>query len=200
MRTFEDAIGEMVDAFARLPGISRRGAEKLVYHLLQAPEEVSDTLAKAVYNGRHAIGYCKRCFNLTDGEECSICRNPKRDQTILCVVEEARDILAIEQSGAFHGLYHVLGGVISPIDGVGPKDLHIRELLERLSQEPIKEVILALNSDVESEATALYLISLLKGTDIRLSRIAQGMAAGSDIKYTDQMTLSRALEGRRSID
>ena len=116
------------------------------------------------------------------------------------MVEEARDILAIEQSGAFHGLYHVLGGVISPIDGVGPKDLHIRELLERLSQEPIKEVILALNSDVESEATALYLISLLKGTDIRLSRIAQGMAAGSDIKYTDQMTLSRALEGRRSID
>lgn len=200
MRTYQDAVGEMVDAFARLPGISRRGAEKLVYFLLQAPESLSDELARTVYNGRHSIHYCKRCFNLTDSDECSICKSQKRDQHTICVVEEARDILAIEQSGAYRGLYHVLGGVISPVDGVGPKDLHIKELLQRVEDEEITEIILALNSDVESEATSLYLISLLKSKDVRLSRIAQGMAAGSDIKYTDQMTLTRALEGRRTIE
>lgn len=200
MLPYQDAIGEMIDAFARLPGISRRGAERLVYHLLQAPEELSDSLARAVYNGRHSIHYCQRCFNLTDGDLCPICKSSKRDVHRICVVEEARDILALEHSGAYRGLYHVLGGVISPMDGIGPDELHIDALFKRLDEEPIEEIILALNGSVEGEATTLYLISKLQGRDISISRIAQGLSAGSDIKYADQMTLSRALQGRTQIN
>ena len=200
MPAYVDAIAEMIDAFARLPGISRRGAERLTYHLLQQPPELSDTLARAIHNGRHSIHYCKRCGNLTDGELCPICRSSKRDQTRVCVVEEARDILAIEHSGAYRGLYHVLGGTISPMDGIGPDQLRIKELFARLDEEPIEEVILALNGNVEGEATTLYLTSRLHDKNVRLTRIAQGMSAGSDIKYADQMTLSRALEGRTEIN
>lgn len=200
MQSYQDAIGEMIDAFARLPGISRRGAERLTYYLLQQPEEVSDTLARAVSRGRHSIHYCKRCFNLTDEELCPICKSSKRDTHRICVVEEARDIIAIEHSGAYNGLYHVLGGVISPMDGIGPGDLHIKELLARIDDEGISEVILALNSSVEGEATTLYLISQLSGKNLKVSRIAQGLSAGSDIKYADQMTLSRAIEGRTEIN
>ena len=191
MQPYQDAIGEMIDAFARLPGISRRGAERLTYYLLQQPEEVSDTLARAVSRGRHSIHYCKRCFNLTDEELCPICKSSKRDTP--------RDIIAIEHSGAYNGLYHVLGGVISPMDGIGPGDLHIKELLARIDDEGISEIILALNSSVEGEATTLYLISQLSGKNLKVSRIAQGLSAGSDIKYADQMTLSRAIEGRTEI-
>lgn len=200
MQPYQDAIGEMIDAFARLPGISRRGAERLTYYLLQQPEDTSDTLARAIHNGRHSIHYCKRCFNLTTAELCPICMSKKRDNRRLCVVEEARDINAIEHSGAYNGLYHVLGGVISPMDGIGPDELHIKELLARIETEPIEEVILALNASVEGEATTLYLISQLSGKNLHLSRIAQGMSAGSDIKYADQRTLSRAIEGRTEIN
>ena len=200
MQPYQDAIGEMIDAFARLPGISRRGAERLTYYLLQQPEEVSDTLARAVSRGRHSIHYCKRCFNLTDEELCPICKSRKRDTHRICVVEEARDIIAIEHSGAYNGLYHVLGGVISPMDGIGPGDLHVKELLARIDDEGISEIILALNSSVEGEATTLDLISQLSGKDLKVSRIAQGLSAGSDIKYADQMTLSRAIEGRTEIN
>lgn len=199
MLPYQDAIGEMIDAFARLPGISRRGAERLTYHLLQAPEELSDSLARAVYNGRHSIHYCKRCFNLTDEALCPICKSSKRDPHQICVVEEARDINAIEHSGSYRGLYHVLGGVISPMDGIGPDELHIKALLDRVDNEPIEEIIIALNASVEGEATTLYLISQLQKKNVKVSRIAQGLSAGSDIKYADQMTLSRALEGRTEI-
>lgn len=200
MQPYQDAIGEMIDAFARLPGISRRGAERLTYHLLQQPEEVSDTLANAIAHGRHSIHYCKRCFNLTDEELCPICKSSKRDKHRVCVVEEARDIIAIEHSGVWKGLYHVLGGVISPMDGVGPDQLHIKELLARIDEEGIEEIILALNASVEGEATTLYLISQLHTKNVKVSRIAQGLSAGSDIKYADQMTLSRAIEGRTEIN
>lgn len=199
MPLYQDAIGEMVDAFARLPGISRRGAERLTYHLLQAPPEVADGLARAIHDGRHSIHYCKRCFNLTDEELCPICRSNRRDKTRICVVEEARDILAIEASGSYKGLYHVLGGTISPMDGIGPDDLHIAALFARLETEPIEEVIIALNASVEGEATTLYLISHLRDKNVRVSRIAQGLSAGSDIKYADHMTLSRAFDGRTEI-
>ena len=201
MQPYQDAIGEMIDAFARLPGISRRGAERLTYYLLQQPEAMSDTLARAIHDGRHSIHYCKRCFNLTDSDLCPICRSSKRDTRRVCVVEEARDIIAIEHSGSYNGLYHVLGGTISPMDGIGPDKLHIKELFARLDEEPIEEVILALNGSVEGEATTLYLISQLHNrSDVRVSRIAQGLSAGSDIKYADQMTLSRAIEGRTEIN
>lgn len=200
MQPYQDAIGEMIDAFARLPGISRRGAERLTYYLLQQPEELSDTLAHAVSHGRHSIHYCKRCFNLTDGDLCPICRSTKRDHRHICVVEEARDIIAIEQSHAWNGLYHVLGGVISPMDGIGPDALHIKELLDRIDNEGTEEIVLALNGSVEGEATALYLISQLHAKNVKVSRIAQGLSAGSDIKYADQMTLSRAIEGRTEIN
>ena len=186
MQPYQDAIGEMIDAFARLPGISRRGAERLTYHLLQQPEEVSDTLANAIAHGRHSIHYCKRCFNLTDEELCPICKSSKRDKHRVCVVEEARDIIAIEHSGAWKG--------------VGPDQLHIKELLARIDEEGIEEIILALNASVEGEATTLYLISQLHTKDVKVSRIAQGLSAGSDIKYADQMTLSRAIEGRTEIN
>ena len=200
MQAYQDAIGEMIDAFARLPGISRRGAERLTYYLLQQPEEVSDTLARAVHNGRHSIHYCKRCFNLTDEDYCPICKSSKRDTHRVCVVEEARDIIAIEHSGAYNGRYHVLGGVISPMDGIGPDKLHIKELMQRIDEEGIEEIILALNGSVEGEATTLYLISQLHNNAVQVSRIAQGLSAGSDIKYADQMTLSRAIEGRTEIN
>ncbi len=199
MAKYQDAIGNMIDALARLPGISRRGAERLTYHLLQAPTEESDILAKAIYHGRHSIHHCQRCFNLTDETFCPICKSSKRDPHRLCIVEEARDIIAIEQSGAYNGLYHVLGGKISPMDGIGPSQLHIEELMTRLEQEPIEEVMLAINPSVEGEATALYLIGRLQNRNLRLTRIAQGLSAGADIKYADHTTLSRAIEGRTDI-
>lgn len=200
MQPYQDAIAEMIDGFARLPGISRRGAERLTYYLLQQPEEASDSLARAISRGRHSIHYCRRCFNLTSDELCPICKSGKRDTHRICVVEEARDIIAIEHSAAWHGLYHVLGGVISPMDGIGPDKLHIKELLARIEAEDISEVILALNSSVEGEATTLYLISRLQDKNVKVSRIAQGLSAGSDIKYADHMTLSRAIEGRTEIN
>lgn len=199
MPQYPDAVSRMIDALARLPGISRRGAERLAYHLIQEPEEVSDTLATAIYNGRHSVHYCKRCFNLTETDYCAICQNPKRDPHRICVVEEIRDIAAIEQSGAYRGLYHVLGGVISPMDGIGPSQLHIKELLDRIESEPIEEIMLAINPSIEGEATILYLTGQLRDKSIKLTRIAQGLAAGADIKYADQLTLTRAIEGRTNL-
>lgn len=199
MQRFPDAIGDMIDALARLPGISRRGAERLSYYLLERPAEESDQLASAIYKARHAIHSCKRCFNLAEEDLCPICQNPKRDQTTICVVTEARDIAAIEATHTYHGLYHVLGGSISPMDGIGPDQLHIKELLKRIEDEPCQEVILAVNPSVEGEATMLYLIEKLKDKNVHVSRMAQGLSAGSDIKYADELTLSRALEGRTKI-
>lgn len=199
MQRFPDAIGDMIDALARLPGISRRGAERLSYYLLERPEEESDRLAAAIYNARHSIRSCKRCFNLTEEELCPICQSSKRDHSTVCVVTEARDIAAIEATHTYRGIYHVLGGTISPMDGIGPDKLHIAELLRRIDEEPIEEVILAVNPTVEGEATMLYLIEKLRSKNVHVSRIAQGLSAGSDIKYADELTLSRALDGRTKI-
>lgn len=200
MPLYNDSLEALIDALASLPGIGRRSATRLAYHLLQSPAEKSTRLAKAIYKARQNIHHCPRCFNLTDQELCSICASPKRDETTICVVEDARDIVALERTGEYKGLYHVLGGAISPVDGVGPNDLHIRELLLRLQTEGTQEVILATNPTVEGEATSLYLADLLKDTGIRLTRIAQGLPMGSDIKYADDITLARAFAGRIQLN
>lgn len=199
MSGYNDALDELVDALARLPGIGRRSATRLAFYLLQAPADESDRLAKAIHEARHRIQYCQRCFNLTDADECNICRNPTRDSHSICVVEDARDIAALERTGAYQGLYHVLGGAISPVDGIGPEDLHLRDLLKRIEKEDTQEIILATNPSVEGEATALYLVHLLKPLNLRLTRIAQGLPMGGDIKYADDMTLARAFSGRIDV-
>lgn len=199
MPAYNDTLDDMIDALARLPGIGRKSATRLAYHLLQGPPEQAYQLADAIRKARSSIHYCQKCFNLTDDTLCPICRDARRDATSICVVEDARDVVALERTGEFHGLYHVLGGVISPMDGIGPNDLHIRELLQRIAQDQVKEVILATNPSVEGESTALYLINLLRPHHVRLTRIAQGLPMGGDIKYADDMTLARAFSGRLDV-
>lgn len=199
MSGYNDALDELVDALARLPGIGRRSATRLAFYLLQAPVEESDRLAKSIHQARHRIHYCQRCFNLTDSELCGICRNPARETHSICIVEDARDIVALERTAEYRGLYHVLGGAISPVDGIGPEDLHLHELLKRIEKENTEEIILATNPSVEGEATALYLVQLLKPLNLRLTRIAQGLPMGGDIKYADDMTLARAFAGRVDV-
>lgn len=199
MGSGQDQLERLVDALAALPGIGRRTASRLAFHLLQSPVEEADALAKTISQTRHAIHPCPDCFNLASGEKCQICENPKRDRSKICVVEDARDILAIERTGAYQGLYHVLGGAISPVDNIGPQDLHIRPLLLRLQKEEVSEVILATNPSVEGEATALYLIDLLKPSGIPLTRPAQGLPMGGELKYTDDRTLARAFSDRTHI-
>lgn len=199
MATSQDNLEALVDALASLPGIGRRTASRLAFHLLQAPPEEADRLARTIHQTRHAIHPCPDCFNLASGPKCKICSNPNRDRTKICVVEDARDILAIEKTGAYKGLYHVLGGAINPMDNIGPQDLHIRPLLLRLQKEAVSEVILATNPSVEGEATALYLIDLIKPAGIPLTRPAQGLPMGGELKYTDDRTLAQAFTGRTKI-
>lgn len=193
---YDDALAELIEQFAALPGIGRKSAQRLAFHILKEPKEEAYALANAIVKAKKTIHYCKRCFNLTDQEYCSICRNTRRRQNIICVVEDAKDIAALERIGEYFGLYHVLGGALSPLDGIGPEQLRVKELLQRLQSEGTEEVILATNPTIEGEATAMYLKSLLKPTGIKLTRLAQGLPAGSDIQYADDVTLSHALANR----
>lgn len=199
MSSSQDQLEILIDALAALPGIGRRTANRLAFHLLQSPVEEADRLAKTIYKTRHSIHPCPDCFNLASGSKCRICSNPKRDRSKICVVEDARDIQAIEKTGAYDGFYHVLGGAISPMDNIGPQDLHIRPLLIRLQKGDVSEVILATNPSVEGEATALYLIDLIKPSGIHLTRPAQGLPMGGELKYTDDRTLARAFSDRIEI-
>jgi recombination protein RecR len=189
--TVETAIVEL----SKLPGIGRKTAQRLAFHLLKVQRGEVEALAAALVALKEKVLSCSRCFNLTDADPCVICTNPKREHEILCVVEEANDVLALEKTGEFRGLYHVLGGALSPLDGIGPDDLRIRELLARLQNGPT-EVILATNPNTEGEATAIYLSNLIKPLGIKVTRIARGLPVGGDLEYSDEVTLSRALSGR----
>ena len=189
----------LYEQLRRLPGVGSKTAMRLAYHIIDMPEGEVQQLAEALSSAKKSIHYCSQCYNLTDGEKCAICSDPSRDSFTICVVEQPQDIAAMERSHGYNGLYHVLHGVLSPLDGVGPDKLKIRELFQRLQRESISEIIIATNSDVEGEATATYLAQLLKPIGITVSRIAHGLPMGGDLEYADEVTLSKALENRRAM-
>ncbi len=192
-------LGRLYEHLRRLPGIGSKTALRLAYHVIDMPEEAVEELAKALLAARREIKTCGRCYNLSDGELCEICRLPEREPSLICVVEQPQDVAALERSRGYSGLYHVLHGVLSPLDGIGPDNLKLRELVERSAKDSVKEVIVATNSDVEGEATALYIARLLKPLGVEVTRIAHGLPIGGDLEYADELTLSRALENRRNM-
>ena len=199
-----EPVARLIEAFARLPGIGPKTAQRLTYHLLRTSDAEARTLAAALVAVRDEVVFCERCFNISDAPLCPICRDPGRDDTRLCVVEEPLDVLALERTGEFKGRYHVLHGAISPIDGIGPERLRIRELIERTDAAkragtPLEEVVLATNPTLEGEATAMYIAERLDGSVSLVSRIARGLPVGGDLEYADDVTLIRALQGRRAI-
>src|ERR1041384_2085329 len=194
-----ESLQTLIAALGKLPGVGPRSAERIALHLVQSPTELSANLAEALTHARSTIQFCTQCGGLTERQPCAICSDTRRDPTLLCVVEKAVDILAIEKAGNFRGQFHVLGGKLSPLNGVGPEDLRIAHLVQRIPQQHVKEIILALPSDVEGDATSHYLAKTLANSGIRISRIAQGLPAGSGLDYADELTLSRALEGRRDF-
>jgi len=194
-----DPIARLVKELARLPGIGEKTAQRLAFHVLEAGPGYAEALAAAVLGVVRDVRCCSTCQTLTDRDPCSICADPRRDGRVICVVEGVPDLLAVERTHEFRGRYHVLHGALSPLDGVGPSDLKVRELLVRLEREPAEEVVIATNPDVEGEATALYLAKLLKPVGVRVTRIAQGVPMGGDLEYADLVTLARALAGRREL-
>ncbi len=190
----------LVDELGRLPGIGPKSAQRIAFYLLKAAPEDAKRLAKAVVEAKERVSWCRRCFNFAEGELCVYCRDDRRDPSLLCVVEEPRDIVAVERTQEYRGSYHVLLGAISPIEGIGPEQLKIKELLARVGDEGVQEVILATNPNIEGEATAMYLARLLKPLGLRVTRIASGLPVGGDLEYADEVTLGRALEGRREVD
>ena len=194
-----ESIEQLAEQFAQLPGIGRKTAHRLALYVVKMEREEVASLAQALVNVKDRVRYCTVCSNITEADPCPICSNTKRDKTTVCVVEEPTDVLALERTNEFGGVYHVLGGALSPLDGVGPEDLRIKELLHRLSDSKVEEIILALNSDVEGEATTLYLSKLLKPLGVKVTRIARGLPVGTDLEFADEATLSRALEGRIAV-
>ena len=194
-----EAISRLVNQLSKLPGIGRKTAQRLAYHIIAQPEEQVRELAVAIFNGKRQVHFCPVCGNFTDVDPCAVCSDTRRRRDVICVVKDPRDVNAMERMRDYNGLYHVLHGVISPMDGVGPDDIRIRELMERLASGEIKEVVLATNPDVEGEATAAYLARLIKPMDIRVTRIAHGVPVGGELEYTDEVTLLRAFQGRREI-
>jgi recombination protein RecR len=195
MQHTSEALQQLIEEFSRLPGIGRKTAQRLALFILKQPREHVVRMAKALVNVKDRIRYCSICCNITESDPCAICSGTKRERTIICVVEEPNDVIALEKTNEFHGLYHVLGGSLSPLDGVGPDDLKISELLARIQPE-VTEVILAMNPNVEGEATTIYLTRLLKPLGVKVSRIARGLPVGGDLEFADEATLTRALEGR----
>ncbi|MCL2490138.1 MAG: recombination mediator RecR [Propionibacteriaceae bacterium] len=198
---YEGAIQDLIDELGRLPGIGPKGAQRIGFWLLDQPKEDAERLAEAIIQVKQKVRFCSVCFNVAEDELCRICSDPRRDRRLICVVEESKDVAAIERTREFRGLYHVLGGAISPIDGKGPSQLHLRELLSRLADSQVSEVILATNPNLEGEATATYIARLLKDfSDIAVSRLASGLPVGGDLEYADEVTLGRAFSGRRAVD
>lgn len=196
---YDGIVQDLIDEFGRLPGIGPKSAQRITFYVLQTQQYDPTRLAELLGTVRDRVRFCEVCGNVTEEERCSICRDPRRDATLICVVEEPKDVLAIERTRQFRGLYHVLGGAISPIDGIGPDDLNIRTLLRRLGEGEIAEVILATDPNLEGEATAAYLSRLLSSMDIPVTRLASGLPVGGDLEFADEITLGRALEGRRSL-
>lgn len=193
-------VQTLIDQLGRLPGIGPKSAQRIAFHLLKLPADDVRRLASAIIDAKERVRFCSICFNFAEGELCPICADPRRDSSVLCVVEESRDIIALERTGEFRGRYHVLLGVMNPIEGIGPEQLKIRELITRLSTEEITEVIVCTNPNTEGEVTASYLSRLLKPFDVKVTRPASGLPVGGDLEYADELTLGRALSGRRSIE
>ena len=196
---FEGPIQDLVDELARLPGIGPRSAQRLAFYLVKAPIQDARRLAEAIVAAKERVRFCRECFSVSEGELCRICRDPGRDPTIVCVVEESKDQAAVEKAGVVKGRYHVLGGAISPLEGIGPDDLRVQELLDRVGRDGIKEVILATNPNLEGNATAMYVAGLLKPIGVTVTRLASGLPVGGDLEYADEVTLGQALEGRREM-
>jgi recombination protein RecR len=200
MAVYAGPVQDLIDELGRLPGVGPKSAQRIAFHLLKVSKEDANRLARSITEAKERVRFCALCFNISEGDKCGICADPRREATVVCVVEEPRDLVAVEKTGEFKGRYHVLQGAISPIEGVGPEQLRIRELLERIGSEGIEEVILCTNPNLEGEATALYLGRLLKPLGLRVTRIASGLPVGGDLEYADELTLGRALEGRREVD
>jgi recombination protein RecR len=196
---YPEPVARLIDALQKLPGIGPKTAQRLTFFLLKCPADEVQVLSEALTRLKKQIVHCSACFNVTEEDPCRICKDPSRDTRLLCVVEEPNDLLAMERTGQFRGRYHVLLGALSPLDGIGPEDLKVRELLARLEGSPMEEVILATNPNVEGEATAIYLAKLLKPLAVRVTRIARGLPIGGDLEYADEVTLAKALEGRKEM-
>ena len=197
---YAEAVQAVIDELGRLPGIGPKSAQRLAFHLMKLPVEDAARLTATIDEMKARVRFCDRCFNVAEAELCPVCADDRRDATVLCVVEEPRDVVAVERTGEFGGRYHVLGGAISPIEGIGPDQLRVRELLTRLAVEEVAEVILATNPNIEGEATAMYLARLLDPLGVEVTKIASGLPVGGDLEYADELTLGRALEGRRRLD
>ena len=199
MSMYSPSIEKLIQSFEKLPSIGNKTAARLAFYMLNASEEETNEFVSSIINAKKNLKYCSKCYNISDTDPCPICGNPKRDPSVICVVEDVRDIIAMEKTHEFKGVYHVLHGSISPMNGIGPDDIKIKELLARLMDGTVKEVILATNPRVEGEATAMYLSKLIKPLGIKVTRIAHGIPVGGDLEYTDEVTLTKALEGRRDL-
>jgi len=196
---YEGPVQDLIDELGRLPGVGPKSAQRIAFHLLDADKDEVQQLVDAITTVKTSVSFCVICGNVTEQEECAICRDARRDRSVICVVEESKDVMAIERTRSYRGLYHVLGGAISPLQGVGPDQLRIRELMTRLSDEAVQEIVLATDPNLEGEATATYLSRLLKTLGIRVTRLASGLPVGGDLEYADEVTLGRAFEGRTVV-
>jgi len=194
-----EPVTRLIEAFSQLPGIGPKTASRLTFYLLRRPPEQAEALATALHELKQKVVFCRSCFNITESSPCGVCRDEGRDRTTICVVEEPLDVLAIERTGEYHGLYHVLHGALSPVEGIGPDELRINELAARVKAEPVREVLLATNPNLEGEATAMYLARILQPFGVRITRLARGLPVGGDLEYADAITLSRALQGRQEM-
>ena len=196
---YEGPIQDLIDELSRLPGIGPKSAQRLAFHLVKTDPLEARRLAEVIVLAKERVSFCRECGNVAEGDLCRICRDAGRDQTLICVVEEPKDVASVEKAGVIKGRYHVLGGAISPLDGVGPDDLRVRELLERVERDGVTEVILATNPNLEGNATAMYVAALLKPSGVKVTRLASGLPVGGDLEYADEVTLGQALEGRREL-
>ncbi|HEX9410529.1 MAG TPA: recombination mediator RecR [Actinomycetota bacterium] len=196
---FEGPIQDLIDELARLPGIGPKSAQRLAFYMVKAPPQDARRLAEAIVAAKERVRFCRECYGVAEGDLCRICRDPGRDASLICVVEESKDQAVIEKAGVIKGRYHVLGGAISPLEGIGPDDLRVQELLDRVGKDSVQEVILATNPNLEGNATAMYVAGLLKPLGIRVTRLASGLPVGGDLEYADEVTLGQALEGRREM-
>ncbi len=197
--TYDGAIQDLIDSFAKLPGIGPKGAQRIAFHLLGVDRQSAQDLADAIMTVKEKVRFCEICGNVCETSPCPICQDPRRDRSVICLVEEPKDVMSIERTGEYRGLYHVLGGAIDPMSNVGPGDLRIPELLQRLKSGEVKEIILALDPNIEGEATTTYLARLLDPLEITVTRLASGLPVGSDLEYADEITLGRAISGRRAV-
>jgi len=196
---FEGPIQDLVDQLSRLPGIGPKSAQRLAFHIVKSPSPEAKALADAIVQAKERVRFCRECFGVAEGELCRLCSDPSRDQSVLCVVEEPKDVSAVERAGVVKGRYHVLGGAISPMEGIGPDDLRIQELLDRVGRGVVTEVIVATNPNLEGNATAMYVAGLIRPLGVKVTRLASGLPVGGDLEYADEVTLGQALEGRREI-